>query len=65
VEKSSPQIWATSEIFRQLPKVNYRPKGEKSPNLVTLFGSINRSYSLAWHQHRMKSAFRRQKYVRM
>jgi hypothetical protein len=39
VAKRSPQIWATVEIFKKLPKVNNRPKGENSPDLVTLFRS--------------------------
>jgi hypothetical protein len=34
--KSSPKMWATSESFKKLPKVNNDPIGEKSPNLVTL-----------------------------
>jgi hypothetical protein len=29
-------MWATSVIFKKLPKVNNRPLGENSPNLVTL-----------------------------
>jgi hypothetical protein len=37
VEKSTPQIRATSVISKKkLPKENNRPKGENSPNLVTL-----------------------------
>jgi hypothetical protein len=39
VEKSSPTIWAISVSFRKLPKVSNRPRGEKSPNLVGLFGN--------------------------
>jgi hypothetical protein len=35
VEESGPKIWATSAI-KKLPKVNNRPIGEISPNLVTL-----------------------------
>jgi hypothetical protein len=30
------KLWATSEIFKRLPKENFLPKGENSPNLVTL-----------------------------
>jgi hypothetical protein len=30
-------MWAISAIFIKLPKVNDRPMGENSPNLVTLF----------------------------
>jgi hypothetical protein len=29
-------MWATSVIFGKLPKVNNRPLGENSPNLITL-----------------------------
>jgi hypothetical protein len=29
-------MWAFSLIFKKLPKVNNRPRGENSPNLVTL-----------------------------
>jgi hypothetical protein len=29
-------MWANSIIFTKLPKVNNRPLGETSPNLVTL-----------------------------
>jgi hypothetical protein len=36
VEKSSQKLCATSVIFKALPKVNNRPNGEISPNLVTL-----------------------------
>jgi hypothetical protein len=28
--------WASFVIFQQLPKENNHPRGEKSPNLVTL-----------------------------
>jgi hypothetical protein len=35
-KKSSPKLWATSVIFEKLTEENYRPKGENSPNLVTL-----------------------------
>jgi hypothetical protein len=31
------KICSTSVIFKKLPKVNDRPIGENSPNLVTLF----------------------------
>jgi hypothetical protein len=34
--------WATSVIFKQLPKVKNHPKSENSPNLVTL--ATNRIY---------------------
>jgi hypothetical protein len=37
--KSSPQIRATSLLFQKIAKVNNRPLGENSPNLVTLIGS--------------------------
>jgi hypothetical protein len=30
-------MWATSVIFKKLPKVNNRPMGENSPHLVDLF----------------------------
>jgi hypothetical protein len=36
VEKSSPRIFATSVIFNQLAKVNNRPMGKNTSNLVTL-----------------------------
>jgi hypothetical protein len=36
VEKSSPRIFATSAIFKKLPKGKNRPIGENSANLVTL-----------------------------
>jgi hypothetical protein len=34
--KSSPKFRATSVILIKLPKLNDRPLGENSPNLVTL-----------------------------
>jgi hypothetical protein len=34
--KAPPNIKATSVFFKELPKVNNRPMGENSPNLVTL-----------------------------
>jgi hypothetical protein len=33
-------MWATSIIFKKLPKVNNHLLGENSPNLVTLLGSV-------------------------
>jgi hypothetical protein len=39
--KSNPKILATSVISQEVPKVH--PRGEKSPNLVTL-GSISRTF---------------------
>jgi hypothetical protein len=39
VENSSPKIRATIVIFKKLLKVNIRPMGENSPNLVTLLRS--------------------------
>jgi hypothetical protein len=36
VKKVAEKIWATSVIFKKTPKVNNRPIGENSPNLVTL-----------------------------
>jgi hypothetical protein len=36
VEKSCPQNWAASAIFKKLPKEKNRPLGKNSPNLVTL-----------------------------
>jgi hypothetical protein len=36
VEKSSPKTLAAFEIFKKLPKENYHPTGENSPNLVAL-----------------------------
>jgi hypothetical protein len=35
MEKSAPIMCAISLIFSKLPKVNSRPIGENSPNLVT------------------------------
>jgi hypothetical protein len=35
-KRVSPQYWTTCVIFKMLPKVNNRPIGEHSPNLVTL-----------------------------
>jgi hypothetical protein len=34
--KSDTKIWATFVFFQKLSKVNNRPLGENSPNLVTL-----------------------------
>jgi hypothetical protein len=36
VGKSSPIICSSSVIYKILPKVNNRPRGENSPNLVSL-----------------------------
>jgi hypothetical protein len=36
VEKSWPKIRATAAFFKSLLKVNNRPKGVNSPNLVAL-----------------------------
>jgi hypothetical protein len=36
VQKKSTRMWATSEIFNKMPKVNNRSLGENLPNLVTL-----------------------------
>jgi hypothetical protein len=37
-------VWAHSVIFKKVPKENNRPKGENSPNLVTLLANVvNRS----------------------
>jgi hypothetical protein len=36
VEKSSPIILATFAVFKRQPKVNSRPIGENSTNLVTM-----------------------------
>jgi hypothetical protein len=38
-EKSSQEIWASFETFKNLPEVSYLPLGENSPNLVTLVSS--------------------------
>jgi hypothetical protein len=38
VVKNGPTIWATFVIFKNHPRVNNRPTGENSPNLVTLIG---------------------------
>jgi hypothetical protein len=37
--KSSTKIWTTFVIFEKLSKVNNRPLGENSPNLVTLLSN--------------------------
>jgi hypothetical protein len=44
-------MWATSAIFKILPKVNNRPLGEYSPNLVTL----NESYDRELQRQRCKN----------
>jgi hypothetical protein len=36
MEKRSQKVLATSVIYTKMLKVNNRPKGENSPNLVTL-----------------------------
>jgi hypothetical protein len=36
VEKVAQKIWASFVIFKRLPEVNSRPKGENSLNLVSL-----------------------------
>jgi hypothetical protein len=36
VVESSSKIWATFVIYTKQPKLNNRPIGENSPNLVTL-----------------------------
>jgi hypothetical protein len=41
VVNSSPIICAVSVIFTKLPKVNSRPTGENSPNLVTLVATYH------------------------
>jgi hypothetical protein len=33
-------MWATSVIFKKMLKVNNRPLGENSPNLVTLASAL-------------------------
>jgi hypothetical protein len=40
MEKLLPKMLATSVIVKNLPKENYCPKGENSPNLVTLVLAI-------------------------
>jgi hypothetical protein len=43
VEESSPKFLPTFVIFKKVPKVNNRPIGEISPNLVTLVvGGVTR-----------------------
>jgi hypothetical protein len=39
VERSSPRIFATSVIVKNMPKENNHKIGENSPNLVTLLKS--------------------------
>jgi hypothetical protein len=34
--KNSPKVWHTFEFLKKVPKVNNRPIGEISPNLVPL-----------------------------
>jgi hypothetical protein len=41
----SQKIWAISVNFIKLPKVNKDPKGENSPNLVTLVDSQALSFA--------------------
>jgi hypothetical protein len=48
VEKSRPNIWGISAIFKKLPKENNHPVGEISPNLVTLLASFYLLHAL-WH----------------
>jgi hypothetical protein len=36
LQKSGPNTLATSVVFIKLPNVKNRPRGENSPNLVTL-----------------------------
>jgi hypothetical protein len=38
--KSSPKFGLLLSFLEELPKVNHRPIGENSPNLVTLVGSL-------------------------
>jgi hypothetical protein len=40
-EKSCRRMWTNSILFIKLPKVNNRPMGENSPNLVTLVAMAN------------------------
>jgi hypothetical protein len=40
VVKINGKKWATSAIFKKLPKVNNHPMSENSPNLVTLHGMV-------------------------
>jgi hypothetical protein len=47
VEKGSPKMWAASEIFIKIPKVNNHPLGANSPNLVTLFATKTASSSFS------------------
>jgi hypothetical protein len=41
--KSSTNMWATSVIFKRLPKVNNHLLGENSPNLITLILCYNKA----------------------
>jgi hypothetical protein len=36
LEKSSPKLWPTSTIKKEMPKLKNRPSGGNSPNLVAL-----------------------------
>jgi hypothetical protein len=47
-----PKICATSVIFEPLPKVNNRPIGETSPNLVTLLAFNAFTVQLQQHSRR-------------
>jgi hypothetical protein len=50
VVKSSPKIWATSVIFKNLPKLNKDPIGYNYPNLVTLVSIyFSRNFLLLSH----------------
>jgi hypothetical protein len=44
-EKRIAKMWATCEICKKMLKEDNHPKGENSPNLVTLFRMIQESLS--------------------
>jgi hypothetical protein len=51
--KSSPKLWASSVIFKKLPKEHNQPMGENSPNLVTMVENAIKKYQThaAWSVH--------------
>jgi hypothetical protein len=54
VEKSSPNMWATLEIFKKMPRVKCHSKGEKSPNLVAqMKSSVVPCAFLKWNSSRL------------
>jgi hypothetical protein len=52
-------MWATSVMFKKMPKVNKRPLGENSPNLVTLSRTLIRYLILTSSKWQWLSSFLR------